>query len=111
MAWQSRRGKRYGNRQVFVENLEIGGKVYQTWQGDASMKRAFGLRPSDKWPDSGMSPRLIQGVTVIIRPKDRNALIYQLTGGGSRRCLAMCNDCGKWFDAGHLGQHIQIHNK
>lgn len=99
------RAKRYGNRQVFVEDLNINGITYKTWQGDASMKRAFGLRPADKWPDEGMPARIINGIRVYIAPKG-----FVHMRGLKRRCCAVCPTCGNPYDAGHLGQHMAIHN-
>jgi hypothetical protein len=44
----------------------------------------------------------IQGVTVIIRPKKKR--------GMEKRVFAVCPDCDREIEAGHLHQHSQAHH-
>lgn len=71
---------------------------------DAQRKVAFGLDRKAKWPDAGMPPREINGITHFVLPK---VVVYN---GLNRRCLAVCPDCGRFTCAGHLEQHRQGHH-
>lgn len=94
------RAKRYRN-----PGLQ-GNRPMHDWQ----RKEAFGLRSQDKWPDAGLPARVIQGVTMMVRPFDKSSLAYsKMVGAGKRRCIAQCPQCGRWVDAGHIGQHLEWH--
>jgi len=70
---------------------------------DAERKQAFGLAPSDKWPDEGLPGRYIStnGGTYFcwVEPKAYGRR-------QTRRCFVTCH-CGQKVEAGHLGQHLQ----
>lgn|SRR5215469_7302612 len=74
-----------------------------TWRNAHSgeVKKLFGLRPEDKWPDAGLPARDIQGITCWVDPISVNH--------GSRRkfhrAMAACPDCTAIMSIGRLHQH------
>jgi hypothetical protein len=73
---------------------------------DGARKRAFGLEAQQKWPDEGMGMIVIEtswGPTIHwVEPKGKGSLPV-------KRAMAKCPTCKKGVEAGHLGQHMSIH--
>ena len=72
---------------------------------DPARKRAFGLKPTDKWPDQGLAARTLQTPfgPILHEVMPKNSPLHK------RRALALCPQCQKWVCAGHLGQHFASH--
>lgn len=64
------------------------------------LKVAFGLRREQKWPEEGLEPRIVQGVTIYILSKARAKELRTF-----HRARAVCPDCHKAMSAGRLRQH------
>jgi len=73
---------------------------------DGARKRAFGLRPEDKWPKEGMPQRTLETswgpVVHWVEP-------VALGHFPRKRALCACPICKKSVEAGHLGQHMSAH--
>lgn len=61
----------------------------------------FGLRPGHPIPPTYTDSRVIDGVVVRIRAKRR--------AGMEKRVFAVCPECEREIEAGHLHQHVQAH--
>lgn len=70
---------------------------------DGQRKKIFGLTYKDKWPDAGFPERMHDNILYRVLPK-------QFGKHAKHRAQAQCPVCGKWKDAGHMGQHFSAHN-
>jgi hypothetical protein len=62
----------------------------------------FGLPPTSPIPPKFRAYKRIDGVKVLIIPRGKRAI--------KRRVLAQCPTCFKQVCAGHLHQHMKVHN-
>lgn len=74
----------------------------------SEVKAMFGLRPEQKWPAAGLPARVIDGVTVMVRPLDPNRPRGR-AGRKPHRVMATCAVCQKTVSLGRLGQHVAVH--
>jgi len=88
------------DRHAFTGSLKNsrGGAVFH--DGDA--KEAFGLDRKAKWPEHGMDPQRVQGVTMWVQEVGSTPLI---------RALCKCPVCYKTMAIGRFNQHAKSHKE
>jgi len=87
-------------------------RTYRRQMHHDDLYRALGLDPKKHLPDEGVFDTDIAGTIVYVIPKEA---LYLANLGRVRkrrfmkRTFAICSDCGKRVEAGHLHQHRKIH--
>lgn len=86
------------------DNLRLVG--YRWKAHDYHLKVAMGFQPQTKWPDEGVSPKLVGNVTVWVISKG-----HAKAAGLRHRALCACPNKGcVWMgSAGRLHQHQKVH--
>lgn len=74
---------------------------HQRHADSAGIKELLGLDPKGHIPAEGMPPKVIQGVTVWIKPLDPKTSRRRV-----HRVWARCPDCGAEMSVGRLHQHV-----
>jgi len=92
------------NQPIQLQNPWWPGMTYRATSDQ--LKHFFGLRQTEKWPADGMTKRTVKGITLYVRPLDRNTGRRE---GMHSRLMAVCPDCSKVFSYGRLGQHMVSH--
>ena len=81
------------------------------------IKTFFGLLPSEKWPRCGMTPIIVQGIVLYVKPLKPKVMVATRYGTRLRRAegvahsrlMAVCPTCDKRLSYGRLHQHLTVH--
>lgn len=81
---------------------------------DREVKVLFGLKPTAKWPATGLGPFTIQGITCWLEPMAA-PLFTQRWGktvkvkSSKHRTFGICPACNATIPLGRMQQHSKVH--
>ena len=87
------------------------------WRATSNqVKEHFGLREHEPWPDEGMDPIQVNGVTLYVEPlRTRDERKFLWNGHkcyrNPHRLRAICPVCGRPMSYGRIDQHMKVHGR